>query len=951
MKNTGQAILYVFLFLVTNLYGENRSLQGDPSALDSSIRYGVLPNGLTYYIKPLNNKTSELDIQLLIKAGRAQEDSAQIEMAHVMEHYGINNVEHSPNGKFYDVAKKADIKYTDVRGWIYKEATVYSLKTSKENKKAHEIGLLLFQDILYNVKFNSNDITKERFTLLNEYDSNKGGKTSGSILNQLMPSITGVGSEFPSDFEQHLRTFKESELIRFYKDWYHPNLAAIVVVGAIDDVDNMEKIIKEKFSKGSKTIETTNYDRIKKYKNYLKRSPQFLKKSYDRLTGDAVEKVYFDLYFRHKEILKNRNSETLEARLQRKLFLNLLNNRFRKLQQSYGVRYLVSGQFVENPLTTLKLRVTSADSFERESLVESLKILRELQNNGFTNEEYTKEKKKLMSDLSSIGISRNSYWLEQIQSHFIHGEHLPEKKGEILCRILEGLSMEDFNSKIRPYLIDVPDDIVMLAQEDSKAMSYSEKEIRNWFNEVDNEEVTAFKTADTPLFLMEPSAIQNLRKVGYTEKVGRVPGSKEFKFKNGLTLVFKSSATEGNQNNDMQVAFKGYSETGAACYTEKDLFSAINSANIVQHAGVGGINKFELMRYNVKNKFKGAIRPYINYNESGITSRNLSSLEELETALQLVHLYFTAPNMSNEGFEEWKYRALSTPKSNIIEYDMEYQIKRIFGDETHIPRGTAAIKGVSLTDMERSYTIYRDIFGNTADFTFLFIGSFPEEEVLSLCQKYLGNLPSSMKPSGSKNIYPQKKIILPQPISKTFFSNKDMEDVWVELIYTWDINRKNMNWKEKIRLDFLGLTMNRYLYKKLRFDSVEGNTYSTKTFSNNQIDRLYNEFNISFSAKEEHIDYLVSEAKRVVELFKNGPVDKYELESAKKVLLSILDATETKLLPKAVYNTYRYGSNWVTYKEQKQFIQSYTPDDLWRTTQKVFKKEPFEFRMQSEGEL
>lgn len=953
MKSTRQAILYIFLFLLTSLTGKSMVLQKDPPALDPSIRYGILPNGLTYYIKPINTKSSELEIRLLIKAGSAQEDSTQYQLAHVMEHYGINNAEHSPNGKFYAAAKNAGIRFTDIRGWTNRESTFYAFKTSKENKKAQEIGFLLFQDILYNIKFNTKDINKERFTVLNEYDAKKGGKTSSSILSHLRSSITGIGAEFPSDFEQHIRTFNESELIRFYKDWYHPNLAAIVVVGAIDDVDVIERKIKQVFSKGNKSFDTFSYDRKKKYKNFLKRSPQFIKKSYSGLLDEAVDKTYFELYFRQSEVFKNHNSETLVARLQRKLFLNLLNNRFRKLQQSYGVRYLVSVEFVENPLTTVHLKITSVDGFEKESVIQVMKIIKELQSNGFTKKEYDKEKKKLMLAISSLDISRNSYWLGEVQSHFIHDEHLPGKKTDILYRLLKDLNMQDFEEAIQPYLKIIPNDIVLLAQENSKAMSYSEKEIRTWFSKVKDMVVRAYKPADTPLFLMESSAIKNLKQVSYTEKKGRVPGSKEFKFNNGLTLVFKSllSENKSNKGNDMQVAFNGYTETGAACYTEKDLFSAINSANIVQHAGIGGINKFELMRYNVKNKFKGAIRPYVNYNESGIKSRNLSSLEELETALQLVYLYFTAPNKYDEAFEEWKYHALSTPKSNIIRYDMEDQIKSIFGDISHISTGTAAIKGVSLTDMVRSHAIYREIFGDSGDFTFLFTGSFPEEEVLSLCQKYLGNLPFSGKSTSCKNIDPPRKIILPQPFSKTLYTKKDMEDVRVELIYNWNGREDNIDWKEKIRLEFLSLSMTSYLYKKLRFESEEGNTYATRATFNTQKDRLFNEGNISFSAKEEHTNHLISEAKGVAQLFKKGPIAKNEFEFAREVLLSILKASETKLLSKAVYDSYRYGSDWVTYEEQKEFIQSFTPEDMWRAAQTVFKKEPFEFRMQIEGEF
>ncbi|WP_335965127.1 insulinase family protein [Galbibacter sp. PAP.153] len=951
MKSTGQAILYIFLFLVTGLNGESMVLQRGSLSLDPSIRYGKLHNGLTYYIKSIDNRSSELHIRLLIKAGWAQEGLGQNELAHVMEHYGINDVAHSPNGKFYDAAKKAGIRHTDIRGWTYPEATIYGFKTTKENKKAQGIGFLLFQDILWNVEFTTQNINKERLTVLNEYDMKKGGKTAFSIMNHIRSSITGFGAASPNDFEQHMKSFKESALVRFYEDWYHPNLAAIVIVGAIDNVDAMERSIKQKFSKGSKSFDVSGYDRRKKYRNYLERQPQFIKKSYSGLMDEEVDKVYFDLYFRQQEAYKNGRSETLEEQLKRKLFLNLINRRFSELQRSYDVRHVVGAKFIERPLTALQLRVALVDGIEEEkkSLVKILKTLKEIQSNGFTQEEYDREKEKLLSSLSSGGTGQNPYWIEEIQNHFIHNEPLPGKKREILYRFLKDLNRESFNGSVQPYLKDMPDDITLLAQEDSKAISYTEKEIRSWFNEVKNMELTAYKPSTTPLFLMDSLAIEGLRNVAYTEKEGRVPESKEFKFKNGLTLVFKSLAPENKlkKGKDMHLVFNGYSQTGAACYPKKDLFSAIHSANIVQHAGVGGIDHFELMRYCAKNEFKGAIRPYVKYNESGIKSRDLSSLKDLETALQLVYLYFTAPNKSNEAFENWKYHTLSTPRYNVIEYDMEDGIKNILGDKTHIPMGTAALKGVSLTDMERSYTIYREIFGDAGEFTFLFTGNFPEDKVLFLCQKYLGNLPFSGKSTTCKNIETLKKINLPQPFSKTFFTKKDMDDILVKLVYTWDTPNTSKDWKEKIKLEILGLCMNPYLYKKLRYDSVEGNTYVTRTFSNNEKDRLFNQYTISFSAKEEHISHLISEAKGVVQLFKKGPIDESEFNSAQKGLLSILEATKAKLLSKAIYNCYRYGNDWVTYKEQEEFIQSFTADDMLRTAQEVFKKEPFEFRMRS----
>src|SRR5690606_37167814 len=113
-----------------------------------------------------------------------------------------------------------------------------------------------------------------------------------------------------------------------------------------------------------------------------------------------------------------------------------------------------------------------------------------------------------------------------------------------------------------------------------------------------------------------------------------------------------------------------------------------------------------------------------------------------------------------------------------------------------------------------------------------FTGSFPEECVLSLCQKYLGNLPLSVKSTSCKNIDSPEKIISPLPFSKTFYTKKNMEDVLVELVYTWNRREEIKDWKEKIRLEVLSLSMTSYLYKKLRYESEEGNTYATRATFN-----------------------------------------------------------------------------------------------------------------------
>ena len=46
-------------------------------------------------------------------------------------------------------------------------------------------------------------------------------------------------------------------------------------------------------------------------------------------------------------------------------------------------------------------------------------------------------------------------------------------------------------------------------------------------------------------------------------------------------------------------------------------------------------------------------------------------------------------------------------------------------------------------NLDRSIQIYKERFANAGDFTFLFVGSFDEETIKPLIEKYIGSLPGN----------------------------------------------------------------------------------------------------------------------------------------------------------------------------------------------------------------
>src|SRR5690606_33242484 len=310
---------------------------------------------------------------------------------------------------------------------------------------------------------------------------------------------------------------------------------------------------------------------------------------------------------------------------------------------------------------------------------------------------------------------------------------------------------------------------------------------------------------------------------------------------NTLDTIADQNTEQGNS-----IRLHAFTPVGVRCYAKQDYFSALNAAEIMMNSGVGGLNKFELKRYLGSKDFKGSVLPYIDYDESGI--RGVTSLEDLETALQLIYLYFTSPNKDILAFEDWKLKANSFyALESINENDFRTRIRTILGDYTFLPEGTKALEGVSKTDMDRALAIFNEIYGNAEDFTFIFTGSFSENKVLALSQKYLGNLP--VKPVQKPcNHLTTKHNRLPKPQKITIPSTEYMQEAKVQLKYISSLTSKDLNWKEEAKLQLLQYLMNFSIMQEMRFKSEEEGSYNISIWINRDKSRLFNEVSLQFTS-------------------------------------------------------------------------------------------------------
>ena len=230
-------------FLIANAFAQN-------IPLDPSVRTGTLSNGMKYYIKKNVKPEKKVEFRLAINAGSINEDEDQRGLAHFMEHMNFNGTKNFPENKLVDFLQSIGIKFGQhLNAYTSFDETVYMLPVPLDKPGNLDSGLKVMEDWAFNALLTDKEIEKERGVVLEELRLGLGADKR--MLDQYLPKLaynSRYADRLPIGKKEILQNFKPEALRRFHKDWYRPDLMALVVVGDIN-VDEMEQKIKANFSK------------------------------------------------------------------------------------------------------------------------------------------------------------------------------------------------------------------------------------------------------------------------------------------------------------------------------------------------------------------------------------------------------------------------------------------------------------------------------------------------------------------------------------------------------------------------------------------------------------------------------------------------------------------------------------------------------------------------------
>lgn len=214
-----------------------------PIPLDTALHIGVLPNGLTYYVRHNENPAKNAEFYLVQKTGSLIEEDDELGMAHFLEHLLFNNTKHFPNKSIVKYLERNGIAFgPDVNAFTAFDNTIYTLRGVPTTFE-HVIDscLLILRDWSCDAFIDPSDMDRERSVVIEEWRMRSGTTADrdythsvfeGSVLDRRLP--IGDTTIVRSCTLQHME--------QFYRKWYQPQLQAVVAVGDFDACLVVEKI-------------------------------------------------------------------------------------------------------------------------------------------------------------------------------------------------------------------------------------------------------------------------------------------------------------------------------------------------------------------------------------------------------------------------------------------------------------------------------------------------------------------------------------------------------------------------------------------------------------------------------------------------------------------------------------------------------------------------------------
>jgi zinc protease len=730
-----------------------------------------------------------------------------------------------------------------------------------------DLGLKVMEDWAFNASLTDVQINKERGVVLEELRLGLGADKR--MMDKYLPKLlykSHYADRLPIGKKEILENFKPETIRQFHKDWYRPNLMALVVVGDIN-VDEIERKIKENFSKYKnpdkpkerKVFDLPNHAEtlvaIETDPDATNSSIQFIMKDKDAYTPDITVEQY------NKSIVEGLTSQ-------------MINNRLRELINSNTPPFTFGSVYHGGTFSRTKEAFQGYALTKEGDQLNALKVLLEeterAKKFGFTKEELERAKAQTLSRMETSYKNRDKTesdnFVDEYVRNFLEKEPMPGIAWEYenYKKVVPTVTVEQVNNVVKDFVKDDSRVIVITGPKKETVTMPTEAQVLKIFDDVKLAQLKPYEEKAVIKQLVKP--FKSDGKITNTETDAKL-GTTTWTLSNGAKVTFKKTDFK-----DDEIVFSARSLGGNSLIADADYIKTQFAFPALAEAGVNGVSKADLTKYLTGKQAS------VNTSIGGLTE-NLSGRtipKDLGTAMELVYAYFTGLNYDPAAFNAYKTKQSAMMDNMLSNPQFYYSNEHAKFMNQKNPRFTSLIPLAAdweKTDYKKAYDIYKEKFANAGNFQFYFVGNIDEPKLKELVLQYIASLPSTGKTTNYKDTgYRQ----MTGNFDKVYKKGKDPKSM-VSISYTGETKYDE---KEALALSALGEIATIKVIEKLRED--ESGIYGGGARGYiGKIPYGNYSFSISFPCGPENVEKLKKAAfAEIQKLIDNGPeqkdLDKYK---------------------------------------------------------------------------
>jgi len=729
--------LVALLFSGAILFGQPQmpALPNDPA-----VKVGKLENGLTYYIRQNDKPAGRAEFYLATHAGAIQETPDQDGLAHFLEHMCFNGTKNFPEKNLLNWLESIGAAFgANINAGTGVEQTTYMLNNIPLLRPSIvDSCLLIMHDYSYFVTCDPVEIDKERGVICEEWRTRRSA--AWRMHEKSLPYYYGdskYGKCTLIGDKHNLETFKPASLVNFYKAWYRPDNQALIVVGDIN-VDEVEGKIKSIFA--DVPAPTTPLGK-EAYKIPDNKEPIIGIITDPEASNTSVE-VFWKSEGRDTRI--NNTAAGLMTDLLQNIISTIMNERFKdiaaKPDAPFISSYLGIGSFTET-MDVVMGNIASKDGEALKALEAFMTEAEKMRRFGFTDDEVERAKTEILSQYENkankASTRKNADFIHPLLNNFFENYAFmdPSQEYQLVQMIMPNFKTEVINQVCAQAITKENLVVVCKAPEREGLVNPTKEQIAEVITKVENSEIEKPAAAAIPESFLDGSKLKDAK---IKSRAEGIQGSTEVVLSNGVKVILLPTDYEKNKIN-----FKIFKKGGRSLISTEELPSFDESiwALYLNNTGIA-----EFPETIVNKMLAGkqlSVSPFIDAYTHGVSAN--STPKDIETALQMTNLYFTAPRFDEQEYNQGikQIEAVIDNVAKTPDYQFQKAIyQTAFQTDRRVMTSRDVIAKASLKTLGDTY---KRLFNGVSGATMIVVGDFKVDEILPLIQKYVGSLKKAGK--------------------------------------------------------------------------------------------------------------------------------------------------------------------------------------------------------------